>query len=421
MAHWLEKQQLAAGTDQPWPAGLSGFTLKLLTCRLFPPLLTEPHKEGWQGCLAPQWAQLTLPSRAPSVPPSCQPPTASLPSPLYSLAFEIGRRHQLYSDDEKRGRSTCSCLGFRFRAVLVLNTSPLIWVLGCRRVKGGLLFSCWNIQPDHSAEVCLEATSPILAPPHPQKTLLFLSTLCAEFSSGFCLTVGTLLGWAKWTNQQQPSHPTTQWVLVTCIHHVSWKHFRTTAFQPVRHTWKPGRSQAVPSINWEGNYIFFQGMGANGVRANYLWQMVVGSFLAHFQSIDTNEWPERAWTFFPLTSLTFSWGGQVGLAHLAWSKVVGMSPAHTNPGSSPGLPMRRELITTQGAAWCHTGVAVGLMAVLTHSPGIAPKLISLGFVSLGTALHWHQGICAGCQPTSWDASGLFFLILVLGKRRQFEG
>jgi len=63
-----------------------------------------------------------------------------------------------------------------------------------------------------------------------------------------------------------------------------------------------------------------------------------------------------------------------------------MSPAGCEPASSLGLPTHRELVAARAAALCRTDVAVGLAAVLTHSPGIAPELISPGFVSLGTAL-----------------------------------
>lgn len=126
-----------------WPQWLH-FELAHLLLPLPSPLFSQSRtkRAGRAGKGPPQRAPLTLPSSAPSMPPSCHPPAASSPSPLCSLAFEIGRRHQLCSDDEKRGRSTCSCLGLGFRAVLVLNTYTLIWVLRCRRVGGGLLFSC---------------------------------------------------------------------------------------------------------------------------------------------------------------------------------------------------------------------------------------------------------------------------------------
>lgn len=65
---------------------------------------------------------------------------------------------------------------------------------------------------------------------------------------------------------------------------------------------------------------------------------------------------------------------------------VVVSCIRSEAGSGTGLPVHRELVTTRGAARCRAGVAVGPTAALTRSPGVAPELISPGFVSLGTAL-----------------------------------
>lgn len=102
----------------------------------------------------------------------------------------------------------------------------------------------------------------------------------------------------------------------------------------------------------------------------------------------------QIWTFFSLTCYDFFMGffavyieGEGdGPCMFGLKQVVVVSPVRSEAGSTAGLPMHRELVMTHGAARCRTGVAVGLTAILTHSPGIAPELISPGFVSLGTAL-----------------------------------
>lgn len=129
------------------------------------------------------------------------------------------------------------------------------------------------------------------------------------------------------------------------------------------------------------------------MRLNYSCQRVVGSLFFSKASIQMDD-QNQAWTFLSLTCCDFfmefitvyTEGEGDGPCTVGLKQVVVMSPVCSKPGSSPGLPMHRELVTTRGAAQCHAGVAVGLTAALTHSPGITPELISPGSVSLGTAL-----------------------------------
>lgn len=122
--------------------------------------------------------------------------------------------------------------------------------------------------------------------------------------------------------------------------------------------------------------------------------MVVSSLLISKAKIQMGD-QNQAWTFFSLTCYDFFMGfitvymeGEgCGPCTCGPKQVVVMSRICSEPGSSPGLPMHRELVMTQDATQCRTDIAVRLMAVRTHSPGIAPELISPEFVSLGTALH----------------------------------